>query len=274
MALVDVAGVLPGVAMPLARAAALHALELDSRLADAHTVLGWMYTQDWQWDAAQRAFARALEINPDEPETYIRYSLYLDNMGRFDEALGATLRAQALDPLSPNASYNVAGSYLHLARFEPAITEAQRIIELHPTNPLGYDVLGWALVDAGRPAEAVDVLEKAVSIGEGRWLALANLGRAYAFTDRRADARAIIERLERDWGGLGFGNFALAAVHLALGERDLALARLEQVYRLRSAKLPHVRQWTAFEPLYGDPDFSRIVREAGFVPPGPVVVAR
>lgn len=270
VSLIDLAGVRPETATAHARAAALHALEKDSTLAGAHAILGWIYTENWQWEEARRAFARAFELDPGEPKTYIWYSLYLDNMGRFDEALDATKRAQQLDPLSASASYNVTGTYLHLARFDEAIAEARRIVELHPTLAFGYDALGWALVDAGRPAEAIEPLERAVAMAGGRWLALANLGRAYAFVGRHDDARAIIARLERDWGGLGFGNFAMAAVHLALDERDAALARLEQVYRLRYAKLPHVRQWTAFEPLYGDPDFSRIVREAGFEPPSPV----
>ncbi|HSK19441.1 MAG TPA: BTAD domain-containing putative transcriptional regulator [Longimicrobiales bacterium] len=270
VSLIDLAGVHPEVATAHARAAALRALEKDSTLAAAHAILGLIYTEDWQWEEARRAFARAFELDAGEPYTYLWYSLYLDNMGRFDEALVTTQRAQQLDPLSASASYNVTGTFLHLARFDEAITEARRMVELHPTLAAGYDALGWALVDAGRPAEAIEPLERAVAMAGGRWLALANLGRAYAFVGRHDDARAIIARLERDWGRLGFGNFAMAAVHLALDERDAALARLELVYRLRYAKLPHVRQWTAFEPLYGDPDFSRIVSEAGFEPPSAV----
>jgi tetratricopeptide (TPR) repeat protein len=138
------------------------------------------------------------------------------------------------------------------------------LIALHPNLPVGYDALGWALVDSGRPGEAIEALERAVRLGEGRWLALANLGREYAGVGRRREARAALARLERDWGDTGLGNFAMAAVHLALGERAGALERLEQVYRLRHAKLPHVRQWAAFEPLFGDPDFVRIVHEAGY----------
>ncbi|MGH7480988.1 MAG: BTAD domain-containing putative transcriptional regulator [Longimicrobiales bacterium] len=266
----DIAGVPPGEVRPRILAAARRALELDPNLAEPHALLGGIYTDNWQWAEAETAFERALELDPDQPNTYVDYSLYLDNMGRFTEALEANLRAQQLDPLSPRISYNVAGSYLHLARFEPAIEEARRMIELHPNLPLGYDALGWALVDSGRPAAAIEPLERAVALGHGRWLALANLGRAYAGVGRRAEARIVLERLERDWGDVGLGNFAMAAVHLALGERERALERLERVYRLRHAKLPHVRQWTAFEPLYGDPEFTRLVREAGFEPPGPV----
>jgi serine/threonine-protein kinase len=262
--LTDIAGALPGAVLGPIQAAARRALELDSTLAEPRALLGWLYNESWQWAEAEAAFRRALELDPDRPDTYVRYSLYLDNMGRFEEALQACLRARELDPLSPRVAYNVVGSYLHLARFAPAVAEARAMIALHPTLPLGYDALGWALVDSGRPAEAIEPLERAVTLGEGRWLALANLGRAYAFAGRPSEAEAVLARLQRDWGDTGLGNFAMAAVHLALGQRERALARLAQVYRLRNAKLPHVRQWTAFEPLYDDPDFLRIVRDAGF----------
>ncbi len=263
----DVAGASPDSMLPLARGAAARALAYDSTLAEAHALLGDLHTERWEWDDARREFDRAFALEEPTPRMLIWYSRWLDNMGRFDEALEVTRRAVELDPLSGPASYNYAGSFLHLGRPEPAIVEARRLVALHPTLPLGYDMLGWALVDAKRPAEAISPLERAVELGGGRWLALANLGRAYAGVGRRDDANAVIARLERDWGRTGYGNFAIAAVHVALGDRARALARVERVYQLRQAKLPHVRQWSAFEPLYGDTAFSRIVRGAGFEAP-------
>lgn len=263
----DVAGASPDSMLPLARAAAARALAHDSSLAEAHALLGDLHTERWEWDDARREFDRAFALEEPTPRMLIWYSRWLDNLGRFDEALEVTRRAVELDPLSGPASYNYAGSFLHLGRPEPAIVEARRLVALHPTLPLGYDMLGWALVDAKRPAEAIAPLERAVELGGGRWLALANLGRAYAGVGRRDDANAVIARLERDWGRTGYGNFAIAAVHVALGDRARALARVERVYQLRQAKLPHVRQWSAFEPLYGDTAFSRIVRGAGFEAP-------
>jgi serine/threonine-protein kinase len=260
----DLVGDAPGELIPRIREAAQRALVLDSMLAEPYALLGWTHTHAWEWPEAEAAFERALALDPNDPDTYQDYSIYLDNRGRFEEALEACLFAKSLDPLSPRIAYNVAGSYIHLARFEPAIEEARSMIALNPGLPLGYDALGWALVDSGRPAEAIRPLEQAVTLGDGRWLALANLGRAYAGVGRVADARAVLARLERDWGHTGLGHFAIAAVHLALGEREPALRRLEEVYRSRFAKVPHERQWSAFESLYDDPDFRRIVREAGF----------
>jgi serine/threonine-protein kinase len=262
--LYDIAGYAPTELVPRIRRAAQRALELDSTLAEPYAMLGWIHSHAWEWPEAEAAFKRAIALDPNNPDTYQDYSIYLDNRGRFEEALDVCLFAKQLDPLSQRAAYNVAGSYLHLAQFQPAIEEARAMIALNPNLPLGYDALGWALVDSGRPAEAIEPLERAVLLGDGRWLALANLGRAYALAGRETDARAVLERLNRDWGHTGFGHFASAAVHLALGEREPALQRLEQVYRLRFAKVPHERQWSAFEPLYTDPEFIRIVREAGF----------
>ena len=262
--LYDVAGFSPAQVIPGMRQAAERALALDSTLAEPYETLGWIHTHSWEWPAAEVAFKRAIALDPKNPTIYLDYSTLLDNTGRFEEALDVCLLARELDPLSQQVAYNVAGSYLHLARFAPAVAEARAMIALNPTLPLGYDALGWALVDSGVPAEAIEPLERAVAMGDGRWLALANLGRAYALTGRKADARVVLARLQRTWGGTGLGNFAIASVHMALGDRKAALQGLRQVYKLHFAKVPHERQWTAFEPLYNDPEFLRIVREAGF----------
>jgi len=84
-----------------ARTAALRALELDSRLSEAHTVVASTHFQSWDWKNAERSFVRALELNPSNADAYGRYSIYLSGMRRHDEALEAVRKARRLDPLSP-----------------------------------------------------------------------------------------------------------------------------------------------------------------------------
>jgi hypothetical protein len=48
----------------LATAAATNALRLDERLADAHTSLGHAKLHELEWDAAEREFRRAIQLNP------------------------------------------------------------------------------------------------------------------------------------------------------------------------------------------------------------------
>ena len=54
-------------AYPLARAAALKALALDGRLAEAHTSLAFILADfDWNWDTADRHFRTAVELNSND----------------------------------------------------------------------------------------------------------------------------------------------------------------------------------------------------------------
>ncbi|MBI4474215.1 MAG: protein kinase, partial [Acidobacteria bacterium] len=56
-------GVAPREALTRAKEAALHALELDETLAEAHSALALIkLTYDWDWKASERGFKRALEL--------------------------------------------------------------------------------------------------------------------------------------------------------------------------------------------------------------------
>jgi Tfp pilus assembly protein PilF len=51
--------------MPQGEAAAKKALELDDSVAEAHSSMAAMYFfYRWNWEAAERESARAVELNP------------------------------------------------------------------------------------------------------------------------------------------------------------------------------------------------------------------
>ena len=51
------------------RKAAFKALELDPDLAEAHAAIGAVSIEDWQWERAEQAFRRAIELNPESQDT-------------------------------------------------------------------------------------------------------------------------------------------------------------------------------------------------------------
>ena len=243
-------------------AAATRALALDSTLAEPYAALGLAHNHAWQWREAERAFARALALDPRLPVTYRWHSQHLDAMGRKRDALEATLRGLALDPLSAPLAYNVVGSYIPLGEFDAAIAEANKMLELHPNSPLSHESLGWTLVDAGRPAEAIAPLERAMALG-GRWWPLANLGRAYALAGRPDDARRVLDRLRREWGDRPPGGMAVSAVYIALGKIDSAFVWLERDFQGKGGKLSFIHVFEAWAPLRGDPRFVRLIAGMG-----------
>ena len=90
----------PGECFAAAKDAALKALDLDPALAEAHATqafVSWM--QDRNWEAAERGFERAIELNADYAPAHQWYAYLLSSLGRHDEAIASMERAQSLDPL-------------------------------------------------------------------------------------------------------------------------------------------------------------------------------
>ena len=70
----------PAEAYRKARKAALQALELDDRLAEAHTSLAWIDSNECRWREAEAGFQRALELEPSYATgPYLVQLLFDDN---------------------------------------------------------------------------------------------------------------------------------------------------------------------------------------------------
>ena len=90
----------PQQALVGAETAARRALELDPNLATAHSVLGDVNRDRFQWMEAKNHYLRAFELNPDDVELLSQYSQMLTRVRRFDAAMPYAQKAVELDPLS------------------------------------------------------------------------------------------------------------------------------------------------------------------------------
>ena len=86
--------------LQLAESMANKALELDPTLSMAHSVLGDIYRDRFEWMKAKDSYLRALALNPDDIEANEQYGQMLWRANYFDEALKYSMRAAELDPLS------------------------------------------------------------------------------------------------------------------------------------------------------------------------------
>ncbi len=63
--------------LPKAKEAAQKAIEIDDTLADAHAELGFIiFWYDWDWNAAENQFKRALELDPNSADTHLFTRIY------------------------------------------------------------------------------------------------------------------------------------------------------------------------------------------------------
>lgn len=83
-----------------AESMALKALEINPDLSTAHSVLGDVYRDRFDWVKATASYQRALALNPDDVEANEQYAQMLWRAMYFDKALKYSARAVELDPLS------------------------------------------------------------------------------------------------------------------------------------------------------------------------------
>jgi serine/threonine protein kinase/tetratricopeptide (TPR) repeat protein len=253
----------PREGMPKAKAAALKALELDDRLAEAHTSLAYIKLSfDWDWPGAQQSFQRAIEINPNYATAHHWYAEYFTIVGRPEGAMEQIRRAQELDPLSLPIQRDIAWHHYFARRYDDAIDQLRKTLELSPDYAPAFTLLGRAHEQKGEYEPAVAAFERALALRDSPVLRTF-LGHAYAVSGRRAEALAVMAQVEAASKQRRVDPYYLAAVWTALGDHDRAFEALEQAYQERFYLVAYLNVDPRLDPLRGDPRFQRLLKQVG-----------
>jgi len=212
----------------LANEAIQKALALNNKLAEAYSSLGvWKLSFEWNWDESEKAFLRAIELNPGYAITYQWYGRTLGFIGRFDDAIKHLEKARELDPLSPVILAYIGQVYIYAKQYTKADEQLQQALKVHPNHSLILHNIGELYIAQGRYAEAIEPLnQSAIMSVSAHYEAI--LGYAYARANRREDAMKILNDLMNRSDSIVFSGFNLAAVYMALGEKGKALTQLEK----------------------------------------------
>jgi TolB-like protein/DNA-binding winged helix-turn-helix (wHTH) protein/Tfp pilus assembly protein PilF len=252
----------PKEAFPKAKAAAVHALELDNTLGEAHNSLAFVLDGfDWDLDAGGKEFQRAIELNPGYATAHHWYAWHLSLLGRFDEAIVEMRKAENLDPLSLIINADLA-ELLGLAHaYDDSIRQSLKTIEMDPNFALAHNQLGQAYLQKHMYAEAIAELQKAVELSRDSPTCIANLARAYVASGKRSEAVKLLDDLKRR-SSTGYSNASeIAMIYASLGDTDQAMNWLEKGFEERFN--PGVLLRPGFDPLRSDPRFEDLRRRIG-----------
>ena len=261
-------GTLPPVkAMAKAKAAASKALELDSRLAEAHATLAYRTTHhDWDWPAAEAQFRRSIELNPNYAVSHHWYSHYLTAMGRTAESLVESRRCLELDPLDLVINLHMAWHHHWARQFEEAVEQCRIAGELFPDTFWLPFFLGMAYQQLGRIGEATVQLRRATGISGTVTFTTAALGHLYASSGRTPQARVIFEDLRARAAVSYVPSYDLALVCAGLGWQDQAFEWLGKAFEERSGWLAYLRIEPRLDSLRGDPRFAELLKRVHLAP--------
>jgi len=258
--------VAPTAGFPEAKRAAVRALEIDAKLAEAHSALGFvLYEYEWQYEAGEREFVEATRLNPRSATAHLWYSEFLLGMGRFPESSRELESARQSDPLSVRLTFDIGAWYWFQRQLEPAVAEVQKAIAMDPANTLSYHMLGYIFLKMNKPAEAVDAWEKANTF-EGVFTPQENaeLRKIYEKGGVAAFLRKEAE-LEQKWIELGkYRSPLFIALHyVGAGANDEALSWLDRAVQERAGWLPELKMEPTWDPLRSNPRFVALLKKVG-----------
>jgi len=235
-------------------------------LAEAHTSLAFaLLDYDWDWEAAEREFKRAIELNPNYPTAHQWYAEYLAMMGRFDEAIIEIERAQDLDPLSL-VMKAIGGYVFHFSRqYDQGIEQCQKVLDLNPSYIPAHIYLGRNYLSKGMHEEAIAEFQKALDLSEGLLLiSQSHLGYAYAASDKRDEAQKTLDQLDERSKQSYVRPSTFAFVYQGLGENDRVFELLEKGYKEKDIWLAFLKVNPLYDSIRSDPRFKALLKKMNF----------
>ena len=254
----------PEEAGPKARAAAERALEIDESVAEAHYALALIRAWgDWDWDGAEIAFRRAIELKPNMADVRAYYSHYLLINQRPAEATAQMERALELDPY--NALVRVLNGVVlnGTDRCDEALDFYRGVLEATPNQPVALGGMNRSYYCLGRHEEgyASSVAEwTAVGVPE----AVAALEAGYAeggFTGAHRElAYFCVANVDHPnqrmktyplWAGIAFAK---------AGMTSEALDQLDLAFEEHDPNLPYIGVFASLRSLRNEPRFLELLR--------------
>lgn len=260
----------PEEALPKGRAELRKALELDDKLASAHSTLAlykWMY--EWDWDGVEREYRRALELNPNDAIIHGYFGSFLALRKRETEALHEIKRAAQIDPLSQSVAYMSGTALGSLGKTEEAFSMFGQLLEMEPNSPNIRLELAKLYLKTGRFDEAIAEFDRAKAgykvkaEDDDDWVAM--IGYAHGRAGHRAEAVAARDEILRRLQKRKISPFAVATAQAGAGDTEQTFLWLEKAYAERASDLRSLGSEVWMTELSADPRFQDLVHRIGLL---------
>jgi Flp pilus assembly protein TadD len=143
------------------------ALQINPDDPDVLYDLGNAFAQRGDWDNAISSYRHALQVTPDQADILNNLGFALATKKQFADAIACFEAALKLNPDSASAHNNLAGVWFIQNRFEEAAQHYREALRLKPDDPRVYANLGDVLIRLGQIPAAVKCYQAALQLKPG-----------------------------------------------------------------------------------------------------------
>jgi len=257
-------GISPEEAFTKARDEANKAVAINPDLAEAHSTLGEVLAEFWDWKDSVVELRRALQLNPNYSLTHLRYGGYLAFTGYLDEAIAEFKEAQRLDPLSPNVNAELANAYTAIPDYDDAIRQSLKTLELEKDYIPAIRVLGEAYEKRGIPQAAFEAYRRLPALSGYGQDRLDALDRAFEAKGMKGYWTEMLKFVLEDRPQKPFAQtFFLAWLYAHLGNKEESFRWLETAYQEHDFNLVTITLEIDFDFMRSDPRFQDLMHRIG-----------
>ena len=208
---------------------------LNLQLPAVYVTLARVHNGRGQYNLALQEIQQALRLEPFDTDALLTQADVHAAMGQQAEAEEVYKKAVALGPQRWGSYYELGAFYYRQRRYADAATQFDRVLAITPDNAMVHATLGGVLQVLEKDADAEHHLKRSIEL-QPSYAAYTNLGalclRQKRWSEAAAATRSALEISATDWNA--WGNLGLA--YEWLGRK----AEAEEAYRQELAQLENL----------------------------------
>jgi tetratricopeptide (TPR) repeat protein len=173
------------------------ALEIEPQDGDTWRRLGDLHQEMSHFPDAVAAYQKAVEVQPGYFKNYEALCYLYSDQANFDEAIRQCKKAVDLVPKLSEAHYSFAKPYVAAGNYDQGESEVRTALDLDPKSSRALAALAVVLVYRHRYTEAIPKFTEAATIGPETEILYLNLGTAFRLAGLPQNAREAYTKSRR-----------------------------------------------------------------------------
>lgn len=145
------------------------AAQIDSSYSLTYNMLGYGNRQLMNYDAAEKAFQKYIELIPSDPNPYDSYAELLMKEGKYDQSIDNYQKALTYNPHFVSSMLGIAANEMYKGNFDSSRAEIQKLYDSARNNGEKRNAnyaMAVTYIDEGKPDMALNEIQKNYDIAD------------------------------------------------------------------------------------------------------------